>query len=131
MPGEELKISEQSIRVPLWENTQISIKPNMITTSEGLRKYPHDQRQCFFSSERQLRFYRNYTQNNCEAECLSNYTKIECGCVVFSMPSKQNAIDFKCQTSIFLTSIKKKSIFFRRLENKNLWFIKNSMLQRC
>lgn len=33
-----------------------------------------------------LRFYKNYTQANCEMECLSNYTKNECGCVKFSMP---------------------------------------------
>lgn len=42
----------------------------------------------FFSTERQLRFFRTYTQYNCEAECLANFTQIQCGCVKFSMPSR-------------------------------------------
>lgn len=89
VPGDELKMSEQQNLAPLDSDTQILLKPKMVTTSEGLQNYEPNQRKCFYSSERQLRFYRNYTQNNCEAECLANFTNIECGCVKFSMPSKQ------------------------------------------
>lgn len=88
-PGEAFKMFQQSFRVPLGEDTHITIKSKLTTTSQGLRKYSPEQRQCYFSSERQLRFFKNYTQSNCETECLANFTKIECNCVKFSMPSKK------------------------------------------
>lgn len=87
-PGEVPQVSKHYFRVPLLQEVLVSVKPNMITTSEGLRHYEPNRRQCFFDSERQLRFFKVYTQRNCELECLSNFTKIECGCVKFSMPSK-------------------------------------------
>lgn len=87
MPGETLKASRYTARIPLSELSQLSMKPKLITTSEGMRGYHPNQRQCFYNSERQLRFFRNYSQSNCEAECLANFTKLECGCVKFHMPS--------------------------------------------
>lgn len=81
-------MSRNSFRVPVSEDTLITIKPKMTITSEGLRSYNPNQRQCVFLSERSLHFYKVYSQRNCEDECLANFTKIECGCVKFSMPSK-------------------------------------------
>lgn len=46
----------------------------------------HHSRQCYFNGERYLRFFQVYTQQNCELECLANYTMAKCGCVKFSMP---------------------------------------------
>lgn len=87
-PGELYGESRPSIRVPLLEDSWIAVKPKVITTSEGLRSYTPNQRQCYYSSERRLRFFKIYTQNNCEAECLANFTSLECGCVKFHMPSE-------------------------------------------
>ena len=64
----------------------VSVKPNMITTSEGLADYAPERRQCYFNNERQLKFFKVYTQPNCELECLANFTLQKCGCVKFSMP---------------------------------------------
>lgn len=86
-PGDVLKSSDASIRIPLDEETKISIKPEMITTAEGLRKYEPIVRQCYFDSERKLRFFKFYSKSNCESECIANYTAQECGCIKFSMPS--------------------------------------------
>lgn len=33
-----------------------------------------------------MRFFKVYTQTNCELECLTNYTLAKCNCVAFSMP---------------------------------------------
>jgi hypothetical protein len=44
--------------------------------AEGLRS----------SNERSLKYYKIYTQRNCEIECLANYTLNKCGCVSFYMP---------------------------------------------
>lgn len=87
-PGDKLKSNDLSIRVPFSEEIEISIKPKLITTSAGLRKYRTDQRQCFFNSERQLNFFKLYSEDNCEIECLANYTLLMCDCVKFSSPSK-------------------------------------------
>lgn len=82
------QLSDDFIYVPLQQQIFISVKPKMITTSNRLRGYePHD-RGCFFKTERRLRFFKSYSQSKCELECLSNFTKNECGCVRFWMPSK-------------------------------------------
>lgn len=86
-PGDVLKESDVSIRVPFSEEVQISIKPKLTSTSDGLRKYDIEKRQCFFNSENKLNFFKFYSQGNCQAECLANYTLKMCGCVKFNMPS--------------------------------------------
>lgn len=88
-PGEVPQVSKHYFRVPLLQEVLVSVKPNMITTSEGLRHYEPNRRQCYFNSERELRFFRVYTQRNCELECLANFTLKLCGCVKFSMPSRK------------------------------------------
>lgn len=101
-PGEIIKMSRHSFRVPLLEQADISIIPKLTYTSEELRSYKPSQRQCFFNSERQLQFFKFYAQHNCEAECLSNYTKIKCGCVKFSLPSKIRVEYFRLNVDIVL-----------------------------
>lgn len=90
-PGQILKTLRHTFRVPLLEQAEIWVTPKLITTSDDLRSYTPIERKCFFSTERQLRFFRMYTQYNCEAECLANYTALQCDCVKFSQPSE---IDF-------------------------------------
>lgn len=88
MPGQVLKTSRHTFRVPLSEEAQIWMTPKLYITSDELRGYKPNQRKFFFGSERQLKFFRIYTQYNCEAECLANFTRINCDCVKFAMPSK-------------------------------------------
>ena len=73
-PGEIPRVSKQYFRVPLNQEVVVSVKPNMITTSEGLIGYAPNRRQCYFNDERQLKFFKVYTQSNCELECLANFT---------------------------------------------------------
>ncbi|XP_077285587.1 pickpocket protein 28-like isoform X2 [Arctopsyche grandis] len=85
-PTEVPRVSQQYFRVPLSQEVIAAIKPNMMTTSEGLKDYDPERRQCFFPYERKLKFFKVYTQRNCELECLTNYTMLQCSCVTFSMP---------------------------------------------
>ena len=85
-PGEIPRVSKQYFRIPLRQEVFVSIKPNMITTSPGLTDYAPERRQCFFNDENFLKFFKVYTQSNCELECLANFTYNACGCVKFSMP---------------------------------------------
>lgn len=79
--------SEKYVPVSIHEGVRIKLKPTLIMTSETLRSYDPNVRGCLFNSESHLRFFKTYTQNNCETECLANYTNKKCGCVKFSMPS--------------------------------------------
>ncbi|XP_055629359.1 pickpocket protein 28-like [Toxorhynchites rutilus septentrionalis] len=84
------QVSKQYFRVPLNQEVIISVKPQMITTSDGLRDYAPHRRQCYFNHERRLKYFKVYTQQNCELECRANYTLQTCGCVKFSMPRDAN-----------------------------------------
>lgn len=86
-PGDALKFSTNSHRIQLEKHTKIFITPKLTITSDALRKYTPSQRKCFFDGERRLCFFKIYSQPNCEAECLANFTRSACGCVQFSMPS--------------------------------------------
>ncbi|XP_065354330.1 pickpocket protein 28 [Calliphora vicina] len=85
-PNDVPLVSKQFVRIPMSKEVSIAVKPNMITTSAGISDYHPHRRQCFLNSERHLKFFKIYTQNNCELECLTNFTYSKCGCVKFSMP---------------------------------------------
>lgn len=84
-PGEIPRVSKQYFRVPLRQEVVVSVKPNMITTSDGLIEYAPDRRQCYFNNERHLKFFKVYTQSNCELECLANFTLGMCHTPLSSM----------------------------------------------
>ncbi|XP_055304288.1 pickpocket protein 28-like, partial [Sitodiplosis mosellana] len=67
-------------------DTLYAIEPRLSYSPKKLSKYQSKQRQCFFDSERLLRFFKSYTKANCLHECVANFTMRECGCVPFSMP---------------------------------------------
>ncbi|EDW17776.1 pickpocket protein 28 [Drosophila mojavensis] len=89
-PGEVAQTSRQYFRIPFDQEVLISIRPKIITTSDGLKHYEPHRRQCYFQRERRLRYFNTYSQTNCELECLANFTLSECGCVKFSMPHNVN-----------------------------------------
>lgn len=101
MPGEAGQMSKRVYHLPTSESADIAIKSKLTITSDGLQSYEPHLRQCFFNSERQLRFFKLYTQNNCEIECLANFTKSRCNCVKFSMPSKQEFYFMFCFSFLF------------------------------
>lgn len=85
-PGDSL-YNRLPISVPVGEDSQMSISTKLITTSDGLRRYTPYQRQCYFDSERPLIFFKEYSEQNCLAECMAKFIKEKCDCVHFSMPS--------------------------------------------
>ncbi|CAO1422206.1 unnamed protein product [Diamesa tonsa] len=85
-PGEIPRTSKEYFNVPFNHQTIIGVKPRMIITSEELLKdYAPSGRQCYHH-ERQLKYFKVYTQSNCELECLTEFVLRECKCVKFSMP---------------------------------------------
>ncbi|XP_022825599.1 pickpocket protein 28 [Spodoptera litura] len=70
-------------------NSQVSsmaLSFSILNSSDRLRSYDAEVRQCYFPDERYLRYFKIYTASNCMIECLSNITYEKCGCVEFYMP---------------------------------------------
>ncbi|KAF9799071.1 hypothetical protein SFRURICE_008581 [Spodoptera frugiperda] len=70
-------------------NSQVSsmaLSFSILNSSERLRSYDAEIRQCYFPDERYLKYFKIYTASNCMIECLSNITYEQCGCVEFYMP---------------------------------------------
>lgn len=85
-PGDIPNVKKQSFQSSLNQRTIVIVKPSMITTSQNLARTKPGRRQCYFEGEKKLKFFKNYTQNNCELECRANYTLRACGCVKYFMP---------------------------------------------
>lgn len=88
-PGRIPSPSQEYFRVPFNQVVVASIQPAMITTSESVKKYNSGRRECFFSFERRLKYFKTYSQMNCKLECLTNETLTLCDCVNFFMPSRR------------------------------------------
>lgn len=84
--------SNHFIRIPNKQETLVTFEPKVMRTADSLRSYSPNDRGCFFSNEGTLKYFKEYTQRNCELECLTDHTLRNCGCVKFSMPSKYNCL---------------------------------------
>uniref|UniRef100_A0A1B6MTT3 Uncharacterized protein n=1 Tax=Graphocephala atropunctata TaxID=36148 RepID=A0A1B6MTT3_9HEMI len=62
------------------------ISPIVTSTDDEVKVWNPVKRGCYFENERYLRYFRIYTQRNCERECDSNNTFKHCGCVLISHP---------------------------------------------
>ena len=89
-PTDYPHMMKRFIQIPLQKRVNIGVSPERIATKERLRWYPYKPdtpgRECYFNNERELKYFKVYTKQNCELECLANYTLKNCGCVLGSMP---------------------------------------------
>ncbi|VEN48136.1 unnamed protein product, partial [Callosobruchus maculatus] len=76
-------VTQNYFAVPLGQLVSGLIIPEMIRTSEGVKRFHPKTRDCYFQSERPLQFFKVYSQTNCLMECKANYTLKICGCVGF------------------------------------------------
>jgi acid-sensing ion channel, other len=88
LPNESPQTTKHYHLVPYRQFVQFFVDPKVITAAPEIRDFSVSKRQCFFENERYLRFFKFYTQNNCEAECLANLTLSQCNCLRFHIPSK-------------------------------------------
>ncbi|GJQ86102.1 hypothetical protein Trydic_g15258 [Trypoxylus dichotomus] len=116
-PGEIPRVGNQFFRAPLNQEIIVAIKPDMITTSTGLQDYDPHRRGCYFAKERPLRYFKEYTQQNCDMECQTNITYNLCGCVSFYMPHAENTPicgsgSNQCVTEAMITMVSDNSANF-------------------
>jgi amiloride-sensitive sodium channel len=84
------RLNQEYFRIPLDHAVVASVHPVVITTSQEVKTFDVAKRNCYFSSERKLKYFRTYSQQNCQFECLTNITLDSCGCVSFFMPRENS-----------------------------------------
>lgn len=87
-PIETPKMADYGFLLSPGYEARIVVEPSISDATDTLQSIDVSKRQCFFASERYLRYYRTYTTKNCQLECQSNYTLLSCGCVPYFLPSK-------------------------------------------
>ncbi|XP_069704368.1 pickpocket protein 28-like isoform X2 [Periplaneta americana] len=87
-PVETPKIADYGSLIATGREYRVKIKPTITNSTNSLHKVREVDRQCAYSSDRYLRFYRTYTQRNCILECESNYTLSVCKCVPLYLPKE-------------------------------------------
>lgn len=90
-PGEFSSITGRHLFVPIKHDVTVSMTAQMTKISEDLQSYKPSQRKCYLTNEKSLKFFKSYTKNKCDVECLANYTMKSCGCVKFSMPRENSS----------------------------------------
>ncbi|XP_050521251.1 pickpocket protein 28-like [Daktulosphaira vitifoliae] len=85
-PVETPKISSFGSYIPPGQETSVEIHPSVGMATPTLASILKEKRQCVYSAEKRLRFYRTYTQRNCMMECEANFTLKFCQCVMYYMP---------------------------------------------
>lgn len=63
--AQNMHLFEEEKDLTVW------ITPEITQTDDDLRSFSPDHRKCFFDDERKLKYFKKYTQRNCEMECLS------------------------------------------------------------
>ncbi|CRK90292.1 CLUMA_CG004020, isoform A [Clunio marinus] len=105
------------LTIPFNMMSLISVIPQVLTTSKNLKNYEPRKRKCYFQGEKQLKFFKHYTQSNCKLECLTEFVRKKCGCVKFSMPHENTtkmctSTDIKCmetaESDLIMSELEKK-----------------------
>lgn len=103
-PVEAPKMSDMAYLLTPGVETRVEILPKIQKSNANLVNIPLEKRLCLFQNERFLRFYRTYTQRNCQLECQTNFTLNQCNCVPFFLPSTI-IIDFSTTTKNLLSHL--------------------------
>ncbi|KAL5280829.1 hypothetical protein ACFFRR_004689 [Megaselia abdita] len=90
IPGDTPQVTKEYFKIHTNRDVMVGVKPIVTTTSTNLKNYNYHSRKCFFQNEKYLSFFKFYTQDNCELECLANYTLLVCGCVKLVMPRNRS-----------------------------------------
>jgi len=77
---------ESIYQIEYGKFVDVIITPKVMNSDEDLRQFSVEERNCYYDGEKELRYFKKYTINNCEIECMTNYTREECSCVPFHLP---------------------------------------------
>uniref|UniRef100_A0A336KF14 CSON006508 protein n=1 Tax=Culicoides sonorensis TaxID=179676 RepID=A0A336KF14_CULSO len=72
-----------------YEKNLLSIEPVVVRTDNNLKyQFTYQERGCYYSDERKLKYFKSYNENNCELECITNATSQpdRLNCTFYWMP---------------------------------------------
>lgn len=78
----------------------ISVIPTLMYTTEAIKYTEISERNCVFTWEKSLKYFANYSYDNCLTECRLDIIKKLCGCVPFIYWNINGIIACKSQTNI-------------------------------
>ncbi|CAG9805271.1 unnamed protein product [Chironomus riparius] len=90
LPNELPTLSHQKNFIAFNDDKKVEITAKSFKTRHDLRHLKPRKRQCYYESERTLKFFKSYTKAHCDFECMTNHTLEACGCVKFSMPREKH-----------------------------------------
>uniref|UniRef100_A0A6P7F4A8 Pickpocket protein 28-like isoform X1 n=1 Tax=Diabrotica virgifera virgifera TaxID=50390 RepID=A0A6P7F4A8_DIAVI len=95
------QLKSQFFMVPFNRVVNALVLPKVMSTSDKVKIYKPKARECYFSTEKKLKYFNIYAPRNCKLECLTEFTLKMCGCVNFHMPRKNDTAicgnaKFKC-----------------------------------
>ncbi|XP_001851494.2 pickpocket protein 28 [Culex quinquefasciatus] len=75
-----------AIYAPMGKSTYVTVKVRDTQLSSKLVDFPPEKRKCYMVGEKELEYFRVYTQKNCELECRAREQLFTEGCVNFALP---------------------------------------------
>ncbi|KAH8322050.1 hypothetical protein KR059_000941 [Drosophila kikkawai] len=85
-PIDQPRLKESGLPVMIGHQTSFRIIARSTEALPNIRNIDRTKRQCIFSDEQELLFYRYYTRRNCEAECDSLFFLRLCNCIPYYLP---------------------------------------------
>jgi amiloride-sensitive sodium channel len=101
-PMQILSDEVNSFGLNIPRTLEVLVTPEVVTVdNEKFNKLPLSQRNCYLENEKKLKFFKIYTQRNCEIECLSETFLESCNCVPFDVIRSKDTkicelIDYDC-----------------------------------
>ncbi|XP_034657912.1 pickpocket protein 28 [Drosophila subobscura] len=114
-PIDQPRMKESGLPVMIGHQTTFRIIARSFEALPNIRNIHRTKRQCIFSDEEELYFYRYYTRRNCESECDALFFLRRCDCIpyylplVFSNATVCEAAQFDCWNNAELQIFDEKS----------------------
>lgn len=71
-PPNELPLTGNPEGIKRDKMYEVFVEPEIIRADEDLKLLDINTRKCYFEDERKLKYFKIYSQKNCELECLSH-----------------------------------------------------------
>ena len=88
-PAEFPMMKERGIQLEPGREHFVQLSARVVSTKD-IEDIDPEARECFFSNEGNLDFYKKYTYSNCRLECAIKTTKDKYGCVPWHLPKVRN-----------------------------------------
>lgn len=89
--GEIPQMTKYFYRIPLDHDIVMAVRPSIMTTTDKLlENYQPSRRKCYHDGERNLEFFKKYTQRNCQLDCIATRMAQICKCTKFTLPRSKH-----------------------------------------